>query len=168
VKPEQWFGVSLLALATAAGPARAEVSFTSMPNTGFDATGILSGGQYAVEFTPTGSDYLVDRITLPFTLIGSTVPRPLLVQLYDHKLVTVPGGVLRRRRGSADPRRWLIAYRKGLMPDGRRACRSKDETGEDRCDVVHYRGRAGLDLRDPAQAVALRDHLATLDLGRLR
>jgi hypothetical protein len=80
-----------------------------MPDTGFDATGILSGGQYAVAFTPTGSDYFVDRITLPFTLIGSTVPHPLLVQLYDNKLVTVPGGVLRRRRGSADPRRWLIA-----------------------------------------------------------
>jgi hypothetical protein len=34
--------------------------------------------------------------------------------------------------------------------------------------VVHYRGPAGLDLRDPAQAAALPKLLLSLDLNELR
>jgi hypothetical protein len=103
--------------------------------------------------------------------------RALLRQMVEEiRLLVVPRGwdrvaaVQMRFRGSDQVRSYLIVYRKGVMPNGRKAQRRKAEKGTDLWAVrsladVHKPG--DLDLRQRQDAAALEQKLLALDLAPL-
>jgi hypothetical protein len=74
-------------------------------------------------------------------------------------------GVQIRFKGSDQERSYIITYRRGVMPSGRRASRRRGEQGEDVWAVRSRRWTPALDLRRPEHVVAMRDELAGLDLA---
>jgi hypothetical protein len=72
-----------------------------------------------------------------------------------------------RFRGTEEVRSYLIAYRKDVMPGGRKASRRRRERGEDTVTVRSLRHDGPLDLRQAGHVAELRERLAALDLASL-
>jgi hypothetical protein len=101
--------------------------------------------------------------------------RSLLRRVVEEiRVLIVPRGwdrvaaVQMRFKGSDQVRSYIVAFRKDVMPDGRKASRVKRERGE---DIVCYRSvrkGAALDLRGPAHVRAAQKKLLDLDLARFQ
>ena len=68
--------------------AQSAIIYSSLPDRGYASSAVTLTQDIAVQFT-ANNDFLVNSISIPFTLLDSTIPRSVEIQLWDNKFIDV-------------------------------------------------------------------------------